>query len=143
MPGAPDWLYNTPWALRKLLSWIKQSYNNPEIIITENGFAVDGESELERDAALKDTQRVEYVKAHVNEVLKAIQLDGVRVKGYFVWALMDNLEWIFGYRFRFGIHHVDFDDPNRPRTPKRSAQVYREIIRYNGFPRYKEEKTEL
>lgn len=136
-------MYNTPWSLRKLLNWIKEHYDDPEIIITENGFAVDGESDLALEAALNDTQRVEYLTSYINEILKAIRLDGVRVKGYFVWSLMDNFEWTHGYRIRFGIHSVDFDDPNRPRTPKRSAQVYKEIIHNNGFPRQTQEKSEL
>ena len=122
---------------------MKERYNDPEIIITENGFAVDGENELPLEAALNDTARVEYVTSYVNEALKAIHLDRVRVKGYFLWSFLDNFEWIEGYRVRFGIHHVDFNDPNRPRTPKRSAEVYKEIIRNNGFPRKMQEKTEL
>lgn len=141
--GALYFMYNTPWSLRKLLNWIKEHYDDPEIIITENGFAVDGESDLALEAALNDTQRVEYLTSYINEILKAIRLDGVRVKGYFVWSLMDNFEWTHGYRIRFGIHSVDFDDPNRPRTPKRSAQVYKEIIHNNGFPRQTQEKSEL
>ena len=122
---------------------MKERYNDPEIIITENGFAIDGEDDLPLEDALNDTRRVEYVTSHVNEVLKAIHLDGVRVKGYFVWSLLDCLEWVEGYRIRFGIHRVDFNDPNRPRIPKRSAEVYKEIIRNNGFPRKLQEKTEL
>ncbi|XP_068717763.1 cytosolic beta-glucosidase-like [Montipora capricornis] len=141
--GALYFMYKTPWSLRKLLNWIKEHYDDPEIIITENGFAVDGESDLALEAALNDTQRVEYLTSYINEILKAIRLDGVRVKGYFVWSLMDNFEWTSGYRIRFGIHSVDFDDPNRPRTPKRSAQVYKEIIHNNGFPRQTQEKSEL
>lgn len=137
------WIFNAPWALRKLLNWVKEHYNDPDIIITENGFAIDGEADLTGEAALNDTQRVEYLTSHVNEALKAIHVDGVRVKGYFVWSFLDNFEWMEGYRVRFGIHRVDFNDPNRPRTPKRSAEAYKEIIRNNGFPRKFNEKSEL
>lgn len=122
---------------------MKEHYNDPDIIVTENGFAVDGEDELTGEAALNDVKRVEYLTSYVNEALKAIRLDGVRVKGYFYWSFLDNFEWIEGYRVRFGIHRVDFNDPNRTRTPKRSAEVYKEIIRNNGFPRKMEEKSEL
>ena len=129
------WLFNTPWALRKLLNWVKEHYNDPEIIITENGFAVDDENELTVEEALNDEKRVNYLTSHVNEALKAIRLDAVRLKGYFYWSLLDNFEWMDGYRVRFGIHRVDFNDPNRTRTPKKSAEAYKEIIRNNGFPR--------
>ena len=122
---------------------MKEHYDDPEIIITENGFAIDGESDLSGDEALNDTQRVEYLNSYVNETLKAIHLDGVRVKGYFLWSFLDNFEWMEGYRVRFGIHRVDFNDPTRPRYPKRSAEAYQEIIRNNGFPKNLKEKSEL
>lgn len=141
--GATVWMHNTPWALRKLLKWVKEHYSDPEIVITENGFCIDGEDTLTGEASLNDTLRVEYLTSHVNEALKAIQIDGVRLKGYFYWSFLDNFEWHEGYRVRFGIHHVDFNDPSRPRTPKRSAEVYKEIIRNNGFPRKLQEKSEL
>ena len=136
-------MHNTPWALRKLLKWVKEHYSDPEIVITENGFCIDGEDTFTGEASLNDTLRVEYLTSHVNEALKAIQIDGVRLKGYFYWSFLDNFEWHEGYRVRFGIHHVDFNDPSRPRTPKRSAEVYKEIIRNNGFPRKLQEKSEL
>ena len=47
---------------------------------------------------------------------------------------MDNMEWEMGYEERFGLHHVDFSDPNRPRTPKDSAKFYAQVIADNGFP---------
>ena len=120
--------------MRKMLVWLKQQYNDPEIIVTENGFSVYGEHDRELTAALQDTDRVTYIKGYINEALKAVKLDGVKLKGYFVWSLLDNFEWDDGYRFRFGIHRVDFDNPKRPRTPKLSAEVYKEIVANNGFP---------
>ena len=141
--GATVWMYSTPWALRKLLNWVKDHYNDPEIIVTENGFCIDGEDQLTGEAALNDTLRVDFLTSYTNEALKAIRLDGVRLKGYFYWSFLDNFEWMEGFHIRFGIHHVDFDDPNRPRTPKRSAEVYKEVIRNNGFPKKPQEKSEL
>ena len=63
----------------------------------------------------------------------AVNLDGVNVKGYTAWSLMDNFEWASGYRERFGMHYVDFTDPERPRTQKESAKLYAQIVADNGF----------
>lgn len=68
----------------------------------------------------------------------AYKLDGVNLRGYNAWSFMDTFEWLNGYDPRFGLHQVDFDNPNRPRTPKRSAVYYAEIIRNNGIPLPKE-----
>lgn len=134
LKGDPSWLYCVPWGMRKILVWLKEHYNDPEIIITENGFSVHGEHDLGLPDALNDKDRVTYLTGYINEALKAVKLDDVKLKGYFVWSLLDNFEWDDGYRFRFGIHHVNFNDPRRPRTPKHSAEVYKEIVAKNGFP---------
>ena len=63
----------------------------------------------------------------------AIKLDGCNVKGYTAWSLMDNFEWNAGYTEQFGIHYVNFSDPERPRKPKLSAQFYKALIADNGF----------
>lgn len=62
-----------------------------------------------------------------------MQLDGVNVKGYTAWSLMDNFEWARGYSERFGLHYVNFSDPSRPRTPKASARYFTKLITDNGF----------
>ncbi|XP_062389584.1 lactase/phlorizin hydrolase-like [Sardina pilchardus] len=122
------------WGLRRLLNWIKEEYGDPDIYITENGaptlpgFTVD------------DTDRVFFFKLHIDEVLKAQNLDGVKVKGYTVYNLMDSFEWVNGYTIGYGLHHVSFTHPLRPRTPKRSAHYYHKIIKENGFPETEVEK---
>ena len=63
----------------------------------------------------------------------AIRKDGVKVKGYFAWSLMDNFEWTRGYSDKFGLHQVNFSDPARPRVPKKSAHWYRDLIQVNGW----------
>ncbi|XP_058050185.1 lactase/phlorizin hydrolase [Ahaetulla prasina] len=117
-----------PWGLRRLLNWIKEEYGNLPIYITENGIGIKAKSDVD------DTKRIFYYKTHIDEALKAYKLDGVNLRGFFGWSLMDNFEWLHGYEPRFGLHQVDFENPNRPRTPKESAIYYSEIIRNNGFP---------
>lgn len=116
------------WGLRRLLNWVKEEYGDPEVYVTENGVAT------ERKVMVDDSERVFYYKTYINEALKAQNLDGVRVKGYVAASLMDSFEWLRGYTVGFGLHHVDFTDPNRPRTPKYSAHFYQRVIQNNGFP---------
>ncbi|CAJ1078803.1 lactase-phlorizin hydrolase-like [Xyrichtys novacula] len=123
------------WGLRRLLNWIKEEYGDPEIYITENGVATEAGKNLD------DTARVFYYKTYIDEALKAHDLDGVKVKGYIATSLMDSFEWLNGYKFGFGLHHVDFTDPNRPRTPKYSAHFYHQVIKDNGFPEPDDEKV--
>ena len=59
--------------------------------------------------------------------------DGCNVKGYTAWSLLDNFEWALGYSENFGIHRVDFNDPERTRTPKKSAAWFKTLIANNGL----------
>ena len=60
--------------------------------------------------------------------------DGCDVIGYTAWSLMDNFEWARGYSEKFGVHSVNFKDPSRPRTPKKSAGWFKNVIKNNGIP---------
>ncbi|XP_048808723.1 lactase/phlorizin hydrolase isoform X2 [Lagopus muta] len=122
------------WGLRRLLNWIKEEYGNPPMYIIENGVGLKTESDVD------DQTRILYYKTYIDEALKAYKLDGVNLRGYNAWSFMDFFEWLNGYEPRFGLHEVDFDDPNRPRTPRRSAVYYAEIIRNNGIPLPKEDE---
>jgi len=88
--GAP-WLYVVPWGFREVLKWIGKEYNNAPIYVTENGYA-DHFS-----VGTSDPERLEYYKLYINEMLKAVTVDGVNVKGYTAWSLLDNYEWAAGY----------------------------------------------
>lgn len=65
--------------------------------------------------------------------IPAIQIDKVNLQIYCAWSLLDNFEWNDGYRVRFGLYHVDFEDPARPRVPYKSAKEYAKVIRNNGL----------
>lgn len=130
-PGS-EWLYSVPWGFRRLLNFIKTQYGNPMIFITENGV-----SEKMMCTELCDNWRIQYYKDYINEMLKAIR-DGVNVKGYTAWSLLDKFEWDEGYSERFGLYYVDFRSKNKPRYPKASVQFYKHIIKSNGFPNQRE-----
>nr|XP_020517025.1 cytosolic beta-glucosidase-like [Labrus bergylta] len=117
-----SWLAVVPDGLRKLLKYIKDTFNNPTVYITENGFSQLGPVEIE------DVQRAEFYKDTILKVAEAIQEDGVRVRGYFAWSLLDNFEWADGFSVRFGLFHVDFADEMRSRTVYRSGQEYAKMI---------------
>ncbi|XP_057712087.1 cytosolic beta-glucosidase [Corythoichthys intestinalis] len=119
--GAP-WLAVVPGGLRKLLNYIKDTFRNPVVYITENGFCQAG------PLVMEDAQRGHFYKETIQEVEKAIGEDGVDVRGYFVWSLIDNFEWADGFDLRFGLFHVDFSHVERRRTIYRSGLEYARII---------------
>ncbi|KPV44600.1 GH1 family beta-glucosidase [Alicyclobacillus ferrooxydans] len=118
---AMDWGI-APEGLRSLLNMLQRDYPELPIYITESGAAFDDHVV---DGIVQDPKRIEYIKGHLREVLRARQ-DGVDVRGYFVWSLLDNFEWAFGYDKRFGLIYVDYKTQDR--IWKDSAKWYQEII---------------
>ena len=116
-----DWPV-VPEALTELLLRLKREYSDRPLLITENGAAFTDRLD---DGAVDDERRVEYLRGHIAAV-EAARAQGVDVRGYYVWSLLDNFEWEHGYERRFGIVAVNFD--NLKRTPKRSALWYRDLI---------------
>ena len=111
-----------PHAFTELLVTLNKQYSLPPMYITENGAAcadhiIDGE--------INDDQRVRYLEGHLNAVHQAIE-EGVDIRGYFAWSLMDNFEWAEGYSKRFGLTYVDYQ--TQERTIKRSGHAYRALL---------------
>ena len=98
-----------PEGLYDLLVRVHEDYGPIPIYITENGAAYHDVVEAGR---VHDRQRQEYLEQHFEQAERAIQA-GVPLKGYYVWSLLDNFEWAFGYDRRFGIVYVDFETQER------------------------------
>jgi beta-glucosidase/6-phospho-beta-glucosidase/beta-galactosidase len=121
------WLYNVPWSISRMLSYMDQRYGRPEIWVLENGISEKGEAARVGPARLDDPLRTKYFRGYIGEACGAVK-SGVRLTHYFAWSFMDNWEWREGESTRFGLVRVDFDDPNLPRTPKQSALYLRDNV---------------
>lgn len=115
----PESLY---WGPR----FLAERYRLP-VVITENGMS--GHDWVGADGRVHDTYRIEFTRQYFQALKRAVH-DGVDVRGYFHWSLLDNFEWAEGYKQRFGLVHVDY--ATQKRTPKDSAAWYAEVIRSNG-----------
>lgn len=112
-----------PEGLGHLLRWISENYTHDiPLAITENGLAnIDNVV----DGKVDDQERIAYLDAHFAQAADAIR-DGVPLRAYFVWSLMDNFEWALGFDKRFGLIHVDFDSLER--TPKASYHALKAML---------------
>jgi beta-glucosidase len=116
-----------PRGLTDTLVWVRQQYGDIPLYVTENGAAFYDPPTA--DGEVQDPLRVDYLRTHLRAARQAID-QGVDLRGYFAWSLLDNLEWSLGFAKRFGIVHVDFETLRR--TPKASARFYAEVIRTMG-----------
>jgi len=132
-PGPPEALTDMGWevypdGLYEALTRVHRDYAPAKILIAENGAAytdpVDG------GGRIRDDRRIAYLDAHLRAAHRALA-DGVPLRGYLTWSLMDNFEWGFGFTKRFGLYHVDF--ASLERIPRDSARWYRETIAQGGL----------
>lgn len=114
-----------PDQLHALLLRIDRDYGHPPILITENGAGFGETDEVMEGGVVKDPLRTDYIRRHIAAVEKAMG-DGVDMRGYILWSLFDNFEWLQGYTRRFGLVHVDFE--TQARTRKQSFFAYRDIV---------------
>ena len=117
-----------PDGLTELLVRLDREYTKLPIYITENGAAFDDYADPKGE--VNDEERISFLDAHLRAAGEAIE-QGVDLRGYFAWSLLDNFEWAEGYSKRFGLVHVDY--PSQRRTPKKSAGWYRDVVRRNGL----------
>jgi beta-glucosidase len=103
-------------------------WNIETIYISENG--TSAEDKLHADGQVYDLDRIMYLRNYLAQLQRATS-EGVPVKGYFLWSLMDNFEWIFGFEKRFGVYRVDFD--TQARVAKLSASFFRDVVARNAI----------
>jgi beta-glucosidase len=115
-----------PDAFYELLTWIREEYANPKIVITEGGSAFPDRLENGR---VHDKERTRYLQQYLTALSRAMS-EGSNIGGYFVWSLLDNFEWAEGERPRFGLYHNDY--ATQTRVPKDTAFWYADLIK-NGF----------
>jgi beta-glucosidase len=118
-----------PAGLYDILTRVQREYGPIPLYVTENGAAFA--DEVQADGSIPDLDRIAYLDGHFREALRAVR-DGVDLRGYFVWSLLDNFEWALGYSRRFGLVHVDYETLRR--TPKESARWFADVIRRGGLP---------
>jgi beta-glucosidase len=113
-----------PRGIYDILTWVNQRYAPPAIYVTENGAAFD--DEVGADGRCHDERRVAYLREHIRQALAARE-QGVPLRGYFAWSTLDNFEWAYGYKMRFGVIHVDY--ATQKRTIKDSGYLLQQIAR--------------
>ncbi|TVU19029.1 hypothetical protein EJB05_35154, partial [Eragrostis curvula] len=111
-----------PQGLQSLLEYLRDTYANVPVYVHENGYP-----QLSNES-ICDHKRVEYLSRYIGSTLAAVR-NGANVKGYFVWSFMDVYEFLRSYSMRYGLHHVDFLEPEMPLRPKLSAQWYSKFLR--------------
>ena len=141
-PGADDVMFHQTPGERTEMGWTIDPTGLHELImrytreapglplyVTENGAAYDDKPDP--DGRVHDPERIAYLHGHLSAVRQAIT-DGADVRGYYLWSLMDNFEWAYGYGKRFGAVYVDY--ATQARTPKSSALWYGEAARTRALP---------
>jgi beta-glucosidase len=124
-----DWEIH-PDGLKQMLLRLRDEYGNPEVYVTENGAAFE-EPETVGGNGLADDGRIAFLQGYLGALREAIA-EGADVKGYMIWSIIDNFEWAWGYRPRFGLVHVDYR--TQTRTPKKSFGWYADVAGRNALP---------
>ncbi|RLM65872.1 beta-glucosidase 18-like isoform X2 [Panicum miliaceum] len=124
-PTGRSMFYVVPDGIEKMVNYIMKRYNNLPMFITENGYPQVGEGYTNSEEWLDDQARIQYLDGYLTKVAKVIR-DGADVRGYFVWSLVDNFEWLYGYTLLYGLYYVDYRTLER--KPKSSALWYKRFL---------------
>jgi beta-glucosidase len=122
-----EWLRVGPETIYWVPRLAATVWNIKTIYISENG--TSSADQVRSDGQIYDTDRIMFLRNYLTQLQRATS-EEIPVRGYFLWSLMDNFEWIDGYTRRFGLYHVDFDTQRR--MPKLSAAFYRETVERNA-----------
>lgn len=114
-----------PQGMADVLTWFREDYGNPKVLITENGAAFN---DRVKNGEVKDDKRIEFLSQYMKAAKQAIE-QGSNLHGYFIWSLLDNFEWAAGYDKQFGLVHVNRD--TQQRTVKQSGWWYKQLIDAN------------
>ncbi|MFF2011188.1 GH1 family beta-glucosidase [Streptomyces sp. NPDC058195] len=125
---AMNWAID-PDGLHDLLLDVAREHPGLPLMVTENGAAFD--DYISPEGHVADPERIAYLHGHLDAIRRAVA-DGADVRGYFLWSLMDNFEWAYGYSKRFGAVYVDYSTQRR--IPKASAHWYADVIRRHALP---------
>nr|POE67033.1 beta-glucosidase 18 [Quercus suber] len=128
LTGLPRF-FVVPEGMEKIIDYAKNRYNNKPMFVTENGFTPPEKQSEQVQDLLEDIDRIKFHKAYLAALARAIR-NGADVRGYFIWSLMDNFEWVHGYKKRFGLYYVDRQTLNR--TPKLSARWFTSFLTNNS-----------
>ncbi|QOG16312.1 GH1 family beta-glucosidase [Bradyrhizobium sp. SEMIA] len=123
-----EWLRIGPEVIYWAPRLAAKVWNIENIYISENG--TSSEDKIAADGQVYDLDRIMFLRNYLTQMQRAIS-EGVPIRGYFLWSLMDNFEWIFGYGKRFGVYRVDFE--TQARVPKLSAAFYRDVVARNAI----------
>ncbi|KAB2609159.1 beta-glucosidase 24-like [Pyrus ussuriensis x Pyrus communis] len=116
---------NWPQGLQKLMNYVKNKYQRPQVYISENGYTNTRNDSRSLHERLYDPHRTSYIARHLYRLNKAMK-NGANVKGYFYWALFDDVEWGLGFSLQYGLYYIDFGN-NYKRYPKLSARWFPSI----------------
>ncbi|KAJ8509851.1 hypothetical protein OPV22_000285 [Ensete ventricosum] len=121
----------TPWALQKLLEYMKVTYGNPPVVIHENGYPEFNVDPANGQHDYNDDLRTSFIQQYIESMLPPIR-NGSNIRGYFAWSFIDCYELATGYTSRYGLIGVDFTTKNKTRYYRQSGEWYSKFLQHNG-----------
>lgn len=128
-----DWQLVYPSGLRSLVGWLSNQYTGIDVWVTEIGCAGPEEDTKTRDQIIDNTFCTDFLSTHTAALMEAVEQDKIPVKAFLVWSFLDNWEWQFGYKPRFGMVGVDYNNGTLERFPKKSAQALTDYFTKSSY----------